>query len=338
VGFSTNQPSDYFAVGVQPAKDVEATSFYFAKHLDGTAVDISEDVTSEREGGDGQEVGLRYKTMIKADGALNANARPGALDVGFAGALGRTATVMAGGTNGIPSGCQLVRYAPNPTLPYLTVEQRFADQIERTTNNKVNSLELSGEAGKPIKLAFNLVSGGTPYWRDTASALTPQREVGDPIFFPRGSYVIDGVGNTKITKFSVKAARNLDDAIQTTQLFREDLVELNADYDLDFTLKYEDKTFYRKIKAAGGTTVPLALATGSFEAYMVNPAAADNPGATLARSGAVRFPLIQYAGAKVNKLDPDGKTVYLDVSAMTIKGATDSLIADVVVPSRANLV
>lgn len=333
MGFSTNQPSDYFALGVQSAKDTEATSFVFPKHLDGTAIDISEDVTSEREGGDGQEVGFRYKTMIKADGQLNANARSEILDIGLAAVLGRTATTInsAGAT-----GLQRRRYASNPTLPFLTVEQRFADQIERTTNNKVTSLEVQGEAGKPIKLSFGLVSGGTPYRRNVASALTPVRETQEPVFFPRGSYVIDGAGTTKITKFSIKAARGLDDSIQTTELFREDLVELNADYDLDFTLKYEDKAFYDKVKYGGGSMVPLALATGSFKAFMANAAA---PNSVDRRELTLDFPLVHYAGVKVNKLDPDGKTVYLDVAAMSIKPpGGDSFIADVLVASRAALV
>ncbi len=334
MGYSTNQPSDYFALGIQSAKDVEATSFIFPKHLDGTAIDVSEDVTSEREGGDGQEVGYRYKTMIKADGALNANARGAVTAIGMAGVLGKTATSFQ--PVGAPTGVQVHRYVPNPTLPYLTAVQRFADQIERTTNNKVTSLEIAGEAGKPIKLNFAIVSGGTPYARPVASALTPVREVQNPVYFPRGSYVIDGAGNTKLTKFNVKAARSIDDAIQTTELFREDLVELNADYDLDFTLKYEDAALYKKIKYSGGTTVGLALATGSFKAFMANDAAA---GTLERRELTIDFPLIEYAGARVNKLDPDGKTVYIDVAAMSRKQANlDSVVVDVLIASRANLV
>lgn len=333
MAFSTNQPSDYFAIGFQSAKGTEATSYHFTRHQDGTAIDLTEDVQSEREGGGGQEVGFRYKSMLKADGQVNENARAEAAMVGFLGALGKTAFTFQPGTMGIATGFMGKRITTNPTLPYLTAEQRFADQIERVSDAKVTSLELSGEAGRPLKLSYSILGGGTPYNRAIGSALTPNRETNDPVFFPQGSYAIDGAGTTKITKFSAKISRSLDDSIQTTTLFREDLVELNADYDLDFTLKYEDPTLYKKIKFAGGTVVPIALATGSFGIFSTNTVASGAAGWAALD---VDFPLIQYVGAKVNKLDPDGKTVYLDVSAMTIAGPTNSVVVDVLgIPSQA---
>ncbi len=330
-GWATNNPTDYFALGKQTAKDVEATTFAFFKHGDGTALELEEDVVSEREGGDGQEVGLRYKSMIKEDGQLNGNARFELALYLLAGVQGRTATSIDQGA--IATGLQTQRLVPAATLPYFTAEQRFSDEIERVSNVKVTSVDIEGEAGKTAKLSGQLGSGGTPYRRAIASTLTATRESGDPVFFPRGSYVLDGAGNTKITKFKLSAKRGVDDGIQTTELFREDVIELNADYDLDLTLKYEDATFYRKIKYNAGTMVPIALATGAFMAHMNGLGAG-----TLSRALTVNMPLIQYVGAKVNKLDPDGKTVYIDVSAMTIKGATDSLILDVLGPSRAALV
>lgn len=333
-GWATNNPSDYFALGKQSAKGTEASTFIFLRHKDGTGLDGDEDVTSEREGGDGQEVGLRYKNLVKMDGAVNANARPQVALYLLGGVLGKTATVIGADGAGIPSTCVKIRMVPNATLPYFTAEQRFADEIERVSDGKVVSVEISGEAGKAAVLSANFIGGGTPYRRDAAaSSLTPTREVGDPVFFPRGSYVLNGAGNTKITKFKASLKRNVDDGVQTTELFRDDVIELTADYDLDFTIKYEDKTLYDLIRYAGGSMVPLTLTTGAFNAYMTNAAAG-----TLLRGVGVSFPLIQFAGAKVNKLDPDGKTVYLDVSAMTIKGATDSVIADVVIATQAALV
>jgi hypothetical protein len=335
-GRSTNHPNDYFALGKQPAKDTEATTFAFFKHADGTGMELDEDIVSEREGGDGPEVGLRYKSMIKFDGALNANARSEVALFGFAGILGRTATTIGvASVAEVPAGLLKFRMVPGASgLPYFTAEQRFTDEIERSTNCKVTTLDVEGEAGRAIKLSFSLLNGGTAYRRDIASSLTPTRESTDPVYFPRGSYAIDGAGNTQITKFKASLKRGVDDGIQTVDLWREDLVELNADYDLDFTLRYEDPTLYRKIKFNGGSQIPITLATGAFMAHMNNAAAAT----ANRREITLNFPLIQYVGAKLNKLDPDGKTVYLDVSAMTIKGATDSVIVDVLTASRVALV
>ena len=337
MGFSTNQPSDYFAMGIQPAKDVEATTFTFLRHLDGTAIEIDEDITTEREGGDGQEAGLRYKTMVKSDGQANVNARGQAGLVAFSGVQGRTATVIQGATSTpeLPLGMQRHRFVPNPTLPFFTVEQRYADQVERVTNAKVTSVEVEGESGKPMKLSMSLVGGGTPYRRPIASALTPVREVSDVIRFPRGSYVLDGLANTKVTKIKWAAKRNIDDGIQTTEYFREDLVELNADYDVDLTVKYEDAALYNKVHYLGGTMVEIGLATTALRAYMVNGAPVGDAGH---RAMGIDMPLLHIVGAKVSKLDTDGKTMYLELAAMTIKGATHSLIVDLVVPFQARLV
>ena len=334
MGFSTNRPTDYFAMGIQSAKDTEASTFKFWRHSDGTGMENDPDIQTEREGGDGQEAGLRYKKLIKNDGQANANARGEITALSIGGALGKTATILTrvSDTDVAPTAAVKMRFVPNATLPYFTFEQRFADEIERNTNCKITQAEISGEAGMPLEVAIQFVGGGTVYRRAIASALTPTREGGDPIFFPRGSYVIDGAGNTKLTKYKVTAKRNVDDGIQTVDLWREDVIELNADYDLDFTLKYEDATLYEKVQYGGGTMVPIPLATGSFKAYSNNGQAA---GATAYRAIDVKVPFFQYVGAKVNKLDPDGKTMYLDVAAMTIKNATDTIAVDVIVASQA---
>lgn len=336
MGFSTNQPSDYFALGVQPAKDTEATTFVFLKHRDGTALDIDEDVVTEREGGDGQEAAFRYKRLIKFDGNAAANARGQIAALMGAGVLGKTATVTnagAGVASSLATGLQVHRFVPNPTLPFLTAEQRYSDILERGTNMKMVSLDVEGEAGSPIRLTVSLLSGGTPYQRPMASALTPTRDTTEPVYFPRGSYSLFGAGNGKLTKFKVSAKRGVDDGVQTTDLWRDDLVELNADYDLDLTVKYENASLYNTIHYSGGTMIPIALATGSFSAFMQNTGAG-----TLARWVSINAPNLHFVGAKLNKLDPDGKTVYLDISAMTYKGATDSVTIDVALASQAAFV
>ncbi len=321
-GRPTNEPANYFAIGKQSAKDAEATTFYFLRHLDGTALERDDNIESVREGGDGQEVGLRYRTAVSQDGQLVANARPEIAGRLFAYLLGRDS--VAGGAGAASAVTQQHTSTPTalgPSSPYyLTVEQAWADEVERVSNAKVNELTIEGEAGRPLKLTAGLLAGGTPYF--PTAAQSPTRETDQPFFFPNGSYVIDGAANTKLTKFRVNVKRGVDGDIRTTSLHREDVVELNFDVEFEGTLKYEDKTLYRKVHALGGSQVPLNaldLATGSFVAHT------DFGVSTLRRFLQVHLPVFQYTGARVNKLDPDGKTMYIDFSAMGIKGATHQI-------------
>ena len=75
--------------------------------------------------------------------------------------------------------------------------------------------------------------------------------------------------------------------------------------------------------------VPLALATGSFKAYT------DFGAGTQLRFFELNFPVFDYTGARVNKLDPDGKTVYIDVVAMGRKTATHQVFTRVQTASSA---
>ncbi|MGH9380885.1 MAG: phage tail tube protein [Thermoanaerobaculia bacterium] len=330
-GRPTNEADNYFAFGKQTAKDTEATTFYFVKHLDGTGIDFDTSVESEREGGDAQEVGLRYKSAIAMDGQAVANARPEVAARLFAYALGADApTAPAGATVTHTNDHIAIPTALGSAAAYLTVEQKYTDIIERVSNAQVTRLTVEGEAGRPIKLTSELIGGGTPYRRSAAaSSLTPTRESGQPFFYPGGSYVIDGAGNTKITKFKAEVRRGVDADIRTTQLFREDVVALNFETDLEFTLKYEDNTLWDKIHYGAGTVVPIDLATGSFKAL------SEFGTGTSSRELEVNFPVYDYTAVRVNRLDPDGKTVYLDVTAMGRKTATHQVFTRVQIASTA---
>lgn len=347
MGWSTNRPTDYFAVGMQEAVNVEATTFQFPKHLNGTGFDSAPDVGEEREGGGGQEVALAYKKLIKADGNCVANARGvGAVYALLDGVLGNTATTaknvptLAATTfqSSFPTGALRVRMVPAPTLPNLTIEQRFSDEVERVTNAKINQLTIEGAAGVPIKITAAFAGGGTVFQRDTGSAITPVYESGDPLYHPRGSYVFTGqeASGGKLTKWKITAMRHLDQAIQTTDLWRDELIELQADYTFDCTLKYEDRKLFQGIQYGGGSVPPIPIPTVSIMLHSNNGQAS---GATAYRSITIGMSNLLGKTAKVNKLEPDGKTVYIDLACTSIKpaGATDSLVIDLVVPSSAYL-
>ncbi len=318
----TNEPANYLAVGKQAAKDTEATTFYYTKQLNGSGFQVGWNEQQEREGGDGQEVSLRYKDMIKADGAINANARYGWAGRCFAWFLGgeSVASVAAGATS-----VQVHTAFLQGSAPYLTVDQRYADEIERADNCILNTITITGQAGRPIKIDAQFIAGGTVYQRDIASALTPARETGRPFFYPYGSYVFDGFASysTKVTKFKIEAQRHIDDTIQTVALNKEDVAPLNFDCQFDATLKYETRDYYQKIAYISGSQVQPDFATGAFTCNILTTGAAIagpySPGVATGYLLQINLPLLQYSDGKVNKLDPDGKTMYLDFVAKTIK-------------------
>lgn len=311
-GRPTNNPDDYVAFGFQAAQDQEATTFTFIKHLEGSGTDIEREVQSEREGGDGQEIGLRYHSQIKGDGALVQNARPDIAAKLFAAALGRdiASSIGAGPLTDHTA-------VPNATMPYLTVDQRWIDEVERSTNCKLNGLTLEWEAGRPLKMNGQFISGGTVYERDLASALTPVRESGKPFFYPGASVVVGGASGARASKGKIEIKRALDDDIYTAGLNREDVVEQAFDVDVDLTLKYIDRTIYSRLQHRSGSQLGIDLPTISLDLF-------SPQGSSFLRAVC---PLLDVAASKVNKLDPDGKTAWLDLTAMSVKGATHSFFS-----------
>jgi hypothetical protein len=316
-GRPTNEPSNYFAIGFQSAKGTEASTFTFLRHLDGTALELSEDVESVREGGDGQEVGLRYKTAINLDGNAVFNSRPEAAARLNAAVFGADLVSNPGGVASTATGCNEHLAVPTSSLPYLTAEQSWADKVERGVDMKAQSVTLEWEQGRPLKLTYELMGGGSMYV--PTAAQSPTRETGQPFFYPGASVVLDGASTSKVTKGKITFKRNLDGDIRTNALSREDVVALNIDTDLELTLKYEAATsIYDKAHygGAGGTQVPFDLATGAIKLYTQFGSGTN---IRYQEWGVNQF---HYTGARVNKLDPDGKTMYIDVAGMGYKGAT----------------
>jgi hypothetical protein len=335
-GRSTNEPSNYYALGKQSAKGTEASTFTFLRHLDGTGFEVTEEVESVREGGDGQEVGLRYKTAVAADGAAVANARPEIAARLFAWVLGADTAGAPAGVGTSASGVANEHLAtPTSTLPYVTVEQFWADKVERAPDSQITGLDLEFEAGRPLKLTAQHVSGGSHYARPVASALTPTRETNPPFFRQGASITLLGAANTKLTKGKISIQRGLDTGIRTGGLNREDVVGQNFDVSLEGTVLYESATTLYDLQnyvGANGTQVGLDLATGAF-------VIAQNFGSgTNVRYLEIGVNAFHITETRVNRLDPDGKTIYADFSAQGYKSATNQIYAKVSIATAAALV
>lgn len=338
-GRATNDPSNYFAIAQQSAKDTDGTVFYFTKHMSGTGFDVAVAQSSERVGGSGHEVGLRYRTKVTADGAFVQYAQPD-----FVGRVSALAlfqdTVVAGPSNvGVPYYSTHSIFSGASVALYFTAEQAWADMVERTGNCLISSLKFEGDAGKPVKITAAFMSGGTPH--SLAGAQSPVREAAFPLMYPGGSAAItfqgSGVGlgqasSTQLTKWSLEAKNNLDGNIQTNALNREDMIWLTSDYDIDATVKYINSGVWEQINYGGGSQVPTGLLTsGAFTFYTQE--AGTRFGAPDLSSMLLFAPYIEFPSVKVNRLEPDGQTMYLDVVGSTRNIGTSSLQITVVSPA-----
>lgn len=325
-GKPTNDPVNYFAVGKQTAKGTAAATYYFLKHLDGSSFEVQKEIQRNKEGGDGQETGLSWVSRVTADGQLMANCRPEIVARAALGGLGAEGAVVVGASGAVQSAttaaASLARhtFVLAASLPYWSMEQRFSDEVERSLDNVVTGFTIEGEAGAPWKITSNFVSGGTVFQRDAASALTVTRDVGKPFFYANGSYIFDGGASysADVTKIKVEVQRQVDSDIQTTGLGRDDVIPLAADVQVDFTLKYTSRDFYQKVTYNGGSVAVSDLPTGSIDLAQLQQVYLNG---SISATGLMRAftGLLEYSDAKVNKLDPDGKTVYVDVVANSVK-------------------
>ncbi len=339
-GRVTDDAANYMAIGLQSAKDVDATNFYFLKHLSGSGFDVNVDISSERVGGGGREIALRYRTKVTSDGQYVAYAQPDFAARVLTAALWQdtvTPGPSQGNNNAYLSTHQINSGASVPL--YQTIEQNWADETERVANCVITDLKLEGEAGKPVKLTAQFVAGGTPHTQ--SGQLVAAREAAFPLMVPGGSVAITAAGSAysggagygygasslQVTKWALEVKNAADDAIQTVALNREDVLVLTQDYDISGTFKYINSTFWNTVWYGQGSQVPTGtVENGQFFFYTQN----TTPSGTVANSLTVFAPFVEFTALKVNRLDPDGRTMYMDFTASTRNIGTSSLQTTVV--------
>lgn len=322
MGYSSNDPRNYLAMSVQADANTPATTgFKFVKFLGNTGFNYDQETESVYTGGDGMDHGLHYLAKVKPDGAVDSFAWPDQFAYLSAWTLGSGVTPPSVAAAGVASHI----YTPNATTPHLTIEQAWGggNQIDRVTSAQLTGFTVEAEAGMPWKVTTNFIGGGTPVWRDgAASALSPSYESGDPAMYAGGAYLVNGATQVDIRRFTYTYERQVDDDLFTTNVFRRKIVPLTRSVSLDFQIIWQDQTLYKDVQYGGASTLPQYLATGSFHAER------QLAGSQLL---AIDIPNLRYTNVEVNRLDPDGQTVVLDVSAMGVKAGTG------VVQHRANI-
>jgi Phage tail tube protein len=311
MGYSSNDPRNYFAMAKQTAVGTEATTgFKFIKFLGDTGFDIGIGAEVVHEGGDGQDPGLVYKSETSPDGQVNAYARIDMWTYLSAWAMGSAAAV------GTSAGVGTSVYVPNATIMPLTVEQAWGGgrQIDRVSDTILTGFQVEGEAGAPWSVTVPFIGGGTPYYRDgAASALTAVLESGDPAMYAGGAYLINGATDLDVTRWSVNFSREVDDNLRTVNTFRRKVIPLTRSLEVTAQVIWQDQAYYRQIQYGGGSVVPHELATGAFHAerQLVS-----------SQLMAIDVPMMKFTDVSVNRLVPDGQTVLLDITAQAYRVAT----------------
>ena len=311
MAFSSNDPRSYLAIAKQADFDTEATTgFKFVKFLGDSGFSPEGDSESIYEGGDGQDHGFHYRSRTRPDGQINAYVRPDIFTWSAAWAMGSAAAI--GTSNGVGTSV----FVPNATVPYLTIEQSWGggNQIDRVRSAIFTGWQLEGGAGEPWRLTLPFMGGGTPYYRDgAASALTAVLESGDPAMYAGGAYLVNGATSLDVRRFSINFARQVDGDLFTTETFRRKIVPLTRSLEVTFQMIYQDATIYKAVQYGGGSMIPANLATGALHVERR---------LTSSQLMAVDVPNLNFTGISLNRLEPDGQTIVMDVSAMGVKAGT----------------
>jgi len=246
----------YIGIAKQASKGTGVPPTKFAKLSSAESIEMLQEIGAFRELEGDQMISNIVKNIHKPDGTFSFFARPDLAAAIFAWVLG----------NDTISGAEApythtITHAN--TIPWLTIE-KYLDTVERITDCKINQVVIEGTSGQPISVEVNFL--GILPSIETEPA-TPTYEANDKFLYyhGKGLYKIDDVVVANINSFRITILRNLTSESQTEDFIRSDIVELGTDIDVEFTLKFIDSDFYKKVLYGGSTTAVATLDSGKIE-------------------------------------------------------------------------
>lgn len=317
--YSSNDGNDYAALAPQSAAGTPVTataSFTFFRWLDDTTqIEHDRVQTYEREGGDGQDMALAYVEHHTGNTTVAGYARPDALTKLLAWCMGQGTMSSAVSTLPYTHTIWPVDQARLLTWEGAAPKQTIIGQL---MDSKISEVKLEAEHGKPLKVTAAITGGDSPRSLNVASAKTVTLETEDPFYFNTGSYAlaVSGAlaGNDGITKWTCTFTREQDDEVFGVGYGRKAITDLNRNVTLDVTRRYESAADHNAVLFSGGTVGAPTVATGAWSAFMTNGKA----GSAL-RTLRFDIPLMAISPLTRNVMEPDGQTVYEDLSAVALK-------------------
>ena len=315
---SSADPDAFLAVGIQSAlgtPQTTAAKFRFVKYLSGSDVEAQIEAVDLREGGDGLDFGYAFKRMQKTVGQIVANVRPEA--------LGQLLAAVPGGAtwSGGSAPATHIFHTGHASHPWMTLQIAHpgTSLVNHLYDARFTGITLEGGAGDLVKVTipFAAINHGA-----SVTVLTPTYYGDDPFaYFIGPSYLIDAAAATGMTAWKIEMGLGVEE-LQAQEIKLDEMVVQNRDTNVEYTIRYEDATRWKKIYMGAGVTPTTSIATGALDLVMQY-----DTGATL-KLLRLQTRLLSYRGNKLTELDPDGKTVMETVSAKALKGATHTFIAE----------
>lgn len=312
--YVSNDAADYWALA--PDGSVATSAFTFMRWLnDSTMVDHDRVQTTEREGGDGQDMGLAYIEHHTGRVVGAAYGRPELLAKSMGWALGAGTVTSVAST--LPYTHEL---SPANQARLLSWEGAAPGQsvIEELVSSKVSEVQIRAEHGKPLHVQLTVLGGDSPHSRPVGSARTVSYETDEPFYFNTGSHQL-GVGGAMagddgITRWVCTFTRGQDDAVFGVGFGRKAIPDTNRNATLELTRRYQSATQHAAILYGAGSVGAATVATGAFRTFMTN----GLTGSAL-RSFQLDLPLLVFAPPTRNVLQVDGETVYEDLNGVAMK-------------------
>lgn len=317
MALSSADPNAFLAIGMQSAlgtPQVTASKLRYCRYLSGTDVQPALDVVDLREGGQGLDWSYTYKRKHTVAGQILANMRPELIGQLFQGAIG------AATWNGGSAPATALFHTGHASFPFMTMLVQFpGSTLPQLISDAIfTGITIEGAAGEPWKVTipFLGIKHGASF-----AALTPTYESEEPFLFHHSpTYVLDGAGDTKVTKFTMSLGLGIEE-VQTQAVTLEDIAVQNRDVNWEIMRQYVSTQMWSKINMGAIVSPTTSVATGDFRAE-----ARYDSGLTL-KSVELQSDLISYRSDSLTELDPDGKTVYETIAGKALKGATHVLFA-----------
>lgn len=323
--FSTADPNAYLAIGMQSALNVPQTAaskLRFCKYISGNAFSVNPQIVDLREGGDGLDFGIAYKTRIAVEGTLVFNLRPEM--------AGQFFQILPGGaTWNAASAPALHTFHDNhASHPYSTI---FSQHPGSTLQNMLTDVRFTGvtiEAvtGQPIKVSapFMALTYGASY-----TAITPTYYGAGSdglganddfwLYHTTPSVQLDGVADSTIERWSLSQKLGTEE-LQAQSVFLDDIPVFSREWDFSLERRYQSTQMYSKIISGGAVSPTTSVPTGAFRAdYTYGGAGVKN------RTISFSAPILTYRDDNITELDPDGKTVKETITAKPLRSASSTV-------------
>lgn len=320
---STSSSAHYVGVGKQSVKGTGVSPTVFAPYQGDVDLDSGQDAADVREAGVGPYLARRMKTKHDPNGGFGMAVRPKTFAQFAAWFLGADASASAGSLYDHTA-------TPAETNTPVSVEQAAGvsgDIIERFVDGYFKSLVLSGKGNEDVMSKFAWFAL-TPTWQSTAASPSYESGVsgstpGGPYRNHEAAFTIDGSSASNVESWEIGLEWKYDEDLRLSKVTRGQTLKLELTGKVKVRQLIDASTMvddYRK--GVYGSTTGTAADKNLFSAGSLVVALDNGLSSTNLRQLTVTLPAITWDKNDYSKLNPDGKTMYLDREGTVAKSGS----------------